>query len=484
MRQRGIARSQSLLLLAALVGMGCSLALTILAGRTMRAADFGVFALVATIFSLARDATDLGTTALACRDTARDPASEVAAIEDLLAWRLVPCALIALACLAIGWRRGDGAQMLLFAATGLVILYAHNNALFAVFQARQLQHVPARIVIVTQAATLAVALCGIAVGGMTAHVVLFLPALIVLREVAAIAWSRRAAIRLLGATPRARLSRDRLSRVFLGGISLYALAALCLQVVLNSGTFLLDLLARPADLGVYAAAFRPMTPLFGLCWLLAAPLSPVLSYCAIHRPDDFARQVARAAALALGAGAVLAATGVLLAPDIMRIFYGTAVDARAATCLAWLMPALPATAMLAILSPAMLARGRERMLTGVAAGAVLLCIGILPAMIAARGPVGAAIAITATLALAGLALVAILRPRRSLLAASLLPALVAALLLRTLLATFADAPWPRIAAGAIVATAALLALWFAPGMRAYRREQDAAALLVGAAGGG
>ncbi|MCE3519772.1 hypothetical protein LXJ58_34015, partial [Escherichia coli] len=71
-----------------------------------------------------------------------------------------------------------------------------------------------------------------------------------------------------------------------------------------------------------------------------------------------------------------------------------------------------------------------------------------------------------------------------LLAASLLPALVAALLLRTLLATFADAPWPRIAAGAIVATAALLALWFAPGMRAYRREQDAAALLVGAAGGG
>ena len=66
---------------AATVALG--LALTVVLGRSLEPADFGFFALVVTLFAFARDAIDLGSSATAARDMARNPRAEIELLEGL-----------------------------------------------------------------------------------------------------------------------------------------------------------------------------------------------------------------------------------------------------------------------------------------------------------------------------------------------------------------------------------------------------------------
>ena len=119
------ARSQTMLLVSAMAGMGASLLLTVLAGRSGSVESFGLFALVAAFLTLARDLTDLGTTAVTVREAVRDPASERRALADLLGWRLVMSSLVALAALAFAWTQPGAGGRLALAATALTIVAMH-----------------------------------------------------------------------------------------------------------------------------------------------------------------------------------------------------------------------------------------------------------------------------------------------------------------------------------------------------------------------
>ncbi|MEO0642668.1 MAG: hypothetical protein AAFY47_04520 [Pseudomonadota bacterium] len=265
--------SQSWLLASAVIGMAATLAMTVIVAHGAPIETLGFFTLIGTLFSLARDLTDLGTSSATCREVTLQPERESELLGQLLAWRLVPAAILATGCLALASGRGNALESGLLAASGFVVFLSFNNGLFAVFQLRQRQSIPAAINIGVNLAVIVSAAFIL----LTSQNPMLFVVLILAREFVAIGLNRFFALRLIPAAPAVVAAYRRMREWLSGPLSAYAVAAMAWHLMLNSGVFLVDQLQSGERLGAYGAAFRLATPLFGIGWLLTAPLVPVFA---------------------------------------------------------------------------------------------------------------------------------------------------------------------------------------------------------------
>lgn len=460
-------RSQTMLLVSAATGVGTSLLLTVLAGRSGSTQAFGLFALVAAFLALTRDLADLGTTAVTVRTAVHDPTAERRALEELLGWRLIMSGVVALAAVVFAWiQPGMGGRLALL-ATALAIVAMHANGMIAVFQLRHMLEWPALINAAAQGVAAALAIVAYLL-----HVSpIGFAAIVIAREFLIVVASWRLAVRLIGYRPRLRRAALRLF-VLLGATSTYACAALLFHIILNSGTFLVRLFADADTFAAYVAAYRLMTPAFSLPWILTAPLVPLLARAAAD-PTSFATQVDGSLLFACGGAAVLAVAGAVLAPDLLVLIYAGRFSQGALSAVAplrLLMLAFIGVAATAVRAPALLAQGRETGLLWLAAVAAMLTLALQLLFIPRWGAAGGAGAAAVGALLAGLAPVGTSDPgpgiARILLA--LLPALTVGCVL---LVTPIGPGFGRIVFGTVLSFAMLAVFWRLPAVVRGRAEQ-------------
>lgn len=357
-RVGSVTASQGILLGAFVVRMGLALGITTLLGRSLSPAHFGFYALVATFFFLAHVLLDLGTGSVAVREIAKEPVRERPVLEGLVGWRrLVGLVLGAAVCGYACTEPDLGRRAVLFGVGGLFMLMA-PGALSVVFHIRQAQRGPALVGIFTQALVL---------GGVALFGVLGMPGasfawLILMREGLNVALVSRLAVRALGYTPRPGL-RDRGLRPFLAMALVQGLAVLAQTAYFHVDVLIVRALRGEAELGAYAAAFRPVNILLMLPSLLLTPVLPVLARRVGEGPDAFARDVRGATVLFGGIGAAAAALGAVLAPDLLTVLYGdtyAAGDLSAVDALRWMCAALFVVFLGAPVVVGLLAAGRER----------------------------------------------------------------------------------------------------------------------------
>ena len=134
-----VMRSQALLAAAHAGRLLLSLVTAGVLGRNLAPGDFGFVALLSSVYVVAVEVLDMGTTAVATREIAAQPAKERETLEALLALRRLVstaafAALLGLACSDYVAQR-EQRGVLAFAACGVFLLHLHSYQL--VFQVRQ-----------------------------------------------------------------------------------------------------------------------------------------------------------------------------------------------------------------------------------------------------------------------------------------------------------------------------------------------------------
>jgi O-antigen/teichoic acid export membrane protein len=446
-----------------------SVGLTILVGRCLSPREFGGFALVATVFGLAHEFTDMGTGNVAVRAAARARANERTILEQLLGLRLVLSLVAALACAGFALSQTDGMLRGMLLATAVVLAFSYVSACSTVFQLRQAQIAPAVLSVGVQVAALVAAaiLLGVPVGGG------WLAGVVVGREVLVVVGTLALGIRLIGYTPWPRFSGSAL-RSFFGAAAVVAVATLIYHFQLQGGVFWVQIMRPEPELGAFAAAQRPLTPLLFIPWVVMLPLVPLLSWLVARDPAAFRRQGQGAVDLSIGLGAVMAVVTLVLARPTLTFLYGERFSAgplSAVTTLRWLALSLGCSFVVAALSTVLIAAHREWALLRLSIMGLAIYGAVNLLMLPGAGFVGSAIATAAALGamtLGGLILIGtlgVLPGQRT--AMILLPAAV----LFPLLDLLSGPPFVILVTGALLTCCALAAVWRFPGIGASRAEQ-------------
>jgi O-antigen/teichoic acid export membrane protein len=345
------------------------------------------------------------------------------------------------------------------------------SAFNVVFQLRQRLLVPALLSVLVQLGTV---ILGIAMLGIGAAGALF-AALLLARELAIAVGTRRWALELLDYAPKPVLRWQAL-REFFGGAAIVAVATLFFRLQFQGGIFFVEFLRPPAELGAFAAAFRPLEPLLFIPWLLVLPLLPLLAWLAASGRAAFRRQAQVILDLSIGIGAVMAVATAETAPAILQFLYGEKFSdgpLSAVAALRWFAVPLGCSFPIAAAATILLADKREKQLLQLSVAGLILYICanlvLLPRYEFTGGAIAIALAMTLTtlgsLALSRRGADGIAPGRQTLL--YLLPAT----LLGGLLHLATAPPLVELGLAAVSSAMALVALWHFPGVAAYRGEQ-------------
>ena len=376
MGQGRVSRSQSWLIGAWVCRVLIGLGITACLGRFLDASAFGFYAFIGTLLLLGHVLIDLGTGAVAAREIARDPDRERPVLEGILGWRWLVATMGALGVVVLGVSEPDGARRgILLAVAGVLCLMPVGLGA-VVMQVRQSQALMQTLGVVVQVAVLGgcflLHTLGVA-GALFASLLCF-------RDVTNLVGTMLIACRRLGYRPRPSL-RDRGLPPLLKSAFIQGLAVLVQITYFHIDVLLVRVMRGEAELGAYAAAFRPINPLLLLPGTLMAPVLPVLVATAVKNLKRFREQVVNAAVLLLGIGALGAVAGILAAPELLNVLYdgrylGGALNA--APAFAWLCAAFFCVFATAPLGTALLAVGREGSLLRIAlAGLALNVVGNL-----------------------------------------------------------------------------------------------------------
>ncbi len=356
--------NQDVLLATWLCRMVLATLLTMLLAWRLSVADFGFVTLTGTFLLVIHVLLDLGTGAVALREIARSPGDEHAILQRLVGLRfmLATGAALVLAGLALGEAEPLRRNVFLVMALGtpLFALAAGQVAL----QARLLPHVPAILGVVTQGlAVLALWLFpfgGDALPGVLAALVIFGRDL----ANALVAW----------VDARRRTGHWLLPRAGSGALDFLRLAwPQGRFVLLQLAWFHVDMplmrwLSGEEELGLYAAATRPVLPLLLVPGMLVLPLLPRL---ASEDAATVRALVGKITTLLLGVGAVGVVAALFAAEELLALIYPEARATAPATIssLRWLGVAFGAVFVASAPLMALTARRHERMLlrTGVVA---------------------------------------------------------------------------------------------------------------------
>lgn len=464
-----VARSQAYLLLGQVARVVLFLVVTRQLGRDMDAADFGFFALVSTLFALALQVMDMGSTAVATRQIGQQPGIQRELLEALLGWRLLLGTLMAVGCLllALFGPAQTSYERMVLAVAGIGLFLLHQSTYYIVFQLRQEFGKPLLLGLGAQVAFLLASLLLLRLH--VAGIVVAL--LVVVREIVQVLGSRLIAIRALGFQLRPRLRSPALRSLLVTAWP-FGLCAVIYKLSFHGGTFFVWTLERPDVLGTLSATLRLFSPVIDAAWLFVTPLIVALSVAARTDPVVFREQVAAYVCLLLGVAGLLAVCGYILAPTVLHMLYGDRYVLGALSSVLtfqW----FSATTALSLIMPvpviAMLAQHREKELLWISAVGLGLNVLVCAWAIPRHGAAGAAMATFAAEASILLGLLGRLhisgdwRPS-PLLVAHLLPA---ALLALVFLALDRHPHW-RLPAAAIFGLVSVLAMWQMPAQKNRR----------------
>ncbi len=466
--------AQAILLGSTVAQLAIALLITVYLARVLSAAAFGFFSLVGTIFILARKFLDLGLSNVAAREIAADRLRERSIVEGMMAYRRAAGAVLALSLFVFAFVQKGTPERWILLAVGVVLLFTEPAALDPVFQVRQAQGGPASINLfgglLVLGGSLALTAIGVA-GAVFAW-------LLVVREAASLLFTKMLGERLLGYHPKPGF-RDRALKTLVVPALIFGLASLVYTIYFNCDVFFVYALRGKEELGAYAAAFRPINPLLLLPWLLMVPMVPVLTALAVNDREQFVRQVRGACGLALGLGACAAVAGTLLAPDLVQLLYrGRYLEGPLACVNAfrWLAIALGQVCVTTVLTAAMLADRKEKMLLtiGVAALVANAVMNLVLLHHYNFTAAGFATAATELLYLAGALIGFVVVTRRSPLGLTSVAYLLPAAVMTAVLYWMSGGPVLRVACGIALGLASAAAILLSPAARRFRQEVVAA----------
>jgi len=103
----------------------------------------------------------------------------------------------------------------------------------------------------------------------------------------------------------------------------YALASFLGAIMINTDLIMLGWLRSPAEVGFYSAAQKPILLLYTLAALFATSLFPTLTKIATGAKEDFKELLEKSLKIALLVAIPTAIGGILLAPEIIFLLYGS-----------------------------------------------------------------------------------------------------------------------------------------------------------------
>ncbi|MEO5693086.1 MAG: oligosaccharide flippase family protein [Usitatibacter sp.] len=384
-------RSQAVLAAAHAGRLLVSLVTASVLGRSLAPADFAFVALLSGIYIVAVEVLDMGTTAVANREIAAQPAKERETLEALLALRrlvavAVFAALLGLACSEYVVER-ELRIVLAIAACGVFLLHLH--AYQVVFQVRQAYGRVTALALSSQIGFLLA--CAVMLKFSAAGAAIGL--LVVAREAVQAIGSRWIAVRMLGSRLRARWLDPRIGALLKAGWMIGA-AGICYKVSAYAGGFMLWQMSAPESLASFNAAQRLLAPMTDLAWLFVTPLIAALSASLALDPPAFRAQLAGYLKFMLGMSALGAVAGYFLAPFVLRFLYGETYASgplSAVDPLRWLLLAY----LFAVVSPLLvvteLAHGNAKALLLAAAATLALNLSVNTWAIPRYGAEGAAV---------------------------------------------------------------------------------------------
>jgi O-antigen/teichoic acid export membrane protein len=462
--------AQATLLGSSLTQLGTALLVTIYLARELSPAAFGFFSLVGTILTLARKFLDLGLSNIAAREVTRQPERERPILEGMMAYRRAVGVALAAGMTIFAFLQNVGSERYVLLAVGVVLLFTEPAALDPVFQVRQAQAGPAVLNVMGGLLVLggSVLFTRLAVAGPD------FAWLLVIREAIVLLVTMILANRLLGYRPKPGF-RGRELRTFIGPALTFGLASLVYTVYFHCDVFFVYALRGQEELGAYAAAYRPINPMLTLPWLLMVPMIPVLTKLAAGNRELFVQRVRNACSLALGIGACGLVAGTILAPDLVHLLYHGRYLEGPLSCVRafqWLAIALGQVWVTTVLSAALLADRKEKVLLTI--GACALVVNAVINMIALRyynfTAAGVATAATELLFLIGALVAFYLATQRSPLAWSAVKYLLPAIVLAGLLQWMGGGPGVRVTAGVVLGGLAVLGILVSGSARQFRKE--------------
>lgn len=463
-------RSQVVLLVGYAARLLLALAVTTVLGRALSPEDFGFFTLIGTALFLAHVVFEAGTGAVATREIARRPEKEASLLEGMMGWRRAWGALLGLAVGVWAALEPDAERRLVLVALAVSLPFLAPQALRAVFGVRQEHGAPELVRTLSHALVLVGGVVSLALGapGSVLGIWLVVQALV---NAAAIHWL---ALRKLGYRVRAGL-RGRGLGPFARMAAVHGLFVLLQAAYFYADVVLVLVLRGDEELGAYAAAFRPINPLLTLAPVLMVPLLPIFSRVAGPDPARLVTHVRNLAAVLLGLGALAAAIGFVLAPELVWLLYGgrySKAPLDAAPAMQALALALGFALTAAVFQTALLAKGREDVLLRIAAMGLVVNVAGNALAIPRWGFTGAAILTALTNLAVGVASVASLRrvAGPGLAGGAYLGALLPGILAGLVLSRAGGSPGERVALGVAVGAAGAVLLLARPASRHARRE--------------
>ena len=383
---RNPAANQLVLVLAFAASGVLGLALTVLLGRGLAPADFGFFALVTTLFAFARDAIDLGSSATASRDMARDPGGEKQLLEGLWYARRIIALVLAAVAVALAFTQPDRLRLWIMLAAAVVLANLGRTAFNALFQARQALVAPALAAFGTQLLLFVACIALLARGNAGAETALALVGREALALVA-IAWLGR---RLLGERVSPRPNYERIRGFYLAA-GIWAAATLCRHLLPQVDVLAVYLLRGSEELGAWASAYRLLAPVLALPWMLVIPLVPV--FAVLGSSQAGTELFASTALLCLGAGVLATTCTIAAAPDLIAVLYGAKYSAPpldSVPAMRWIALALTPAFLIELGAAGLLVAGRVRIVLAISAVALACKIVAIAALVPTHGFVMAA----------------------------------------------------------------------------------------------
>jgi O-antigen/teichoic acid export membrane protein len=388
-------RSQAILLSAHAGRLALSVGIASLLGRGLAPADFGFVALVSSIYIVATELLDMGTTAAATREMAADPAREGASLAALLALRrwLALAAAAALVLLACGGYVAGASERLVLvaAAAGLFALHLHGYQL--AFQLRQAYGRVTALALCGQAGFLVAAAVAIELHAGGAVIAL----LVVVREAVQALVARWMAVRILGARVAVAWRDPGAARLFHAAWMLGA-AGLAYKLTAHAGGYMLWALDSPEALATFNAAQRLLLPMADMAWLVVVPLIAAMSGTVVRDATAFRAQLEGHVTFLMALSALVAVAGWFIAPVLLRVLYGDLYASgpwSAVATFRWLALGYLFALVTPVLVVGEMVQGNARALLVTTASALAANLAANAWAVRAHGPEGAALVLVA-----------------------------------------------------------------------------------------
>jgi O-antigen/teichoic acid export membrane protein len=365
-----MARNAMHLVLGQVATTALAVVLSAALGRTLGAADFGLYFLVLSMSTFAYVFVEWGQILFVIREAARRPEDAGALLGGALALRVALAVILALPTGLIAWALGYDARTcwlaVLFIASSLPFSLAQAYGM--VFRARDQMHLDATVSVTNKALLLAATLAALALG-------LGIPGVLGAQIVAGLA-ALALATRIYRRLPVGPLhvSRAAVRFILIGGFPILMMTlATSVQSYLDA--IILSKLAPANAVGWYGAARNIMGTLLAPSIILASAIYPRLSKVADDIPV-FKREMRSALRPMLWLGA-LGAVGTYLFADVaIRLIYGARGFGPASLILQVYGPGLFLIFVDVLLGHVITAMGRAPAFAAVKVLSVLAAIGL------------------------------------------------------------------------------------------------------------